>query len=216
MRIGKKIKRRHLTYLSEAKLVQLIESLSEINDAGIEGRLVEAGCALGGSLVLISTYSAGREISVFDTFEMIPPPGPEDPADVHERYETIVSGQSAGIGGETYYGYRGDLRGFVTTQINELVGADAQSRITFNKGLLQDTMHLNEPIAFAHIDVDWYDPVKTSLMRLWPLMPIGGIIIFDDYFDWGGCKKAVDEFFEQRDDMKFDGSSGNMKLTKIA
>lgn len=213
-RVVKKIRKRHLTYLSQEKLEQLIESLNALNTDGIEGRIVEAGCALGGSLVLISTYSGGREISVFDTFEMIPPPGPEDPPDVHERYETILSGQSSGIGGETYYGYRGDLREFVLTQIKELVGDDAVAGISLNKGLLQETMNLSEPVAFAHIDVDWYDPVRTCITRLWPLLPKGGTIIFDDYFDWGGCKKAVDEFFDQRNDMEFDGSAGNMKVTK--
>lgn len=209
------IKARHLTYLSPRKLDQLIVSLKEIEDKGVEGRLVEAGCALGGSLVLIAAYAPNRAISVYDTFEMIPPPGEEDPPEVHKRYAVIVSGESKGIGGEEYYGYRGDLREFVLSQISELVGAEAINQIDLHKGLLQDTMALDTPVAFAHIDVDWYDPVKACIVRLWPLLPKGGILIFDDYFDWGGCKKAVDEFFQGRSDMTFDDSAGNMKVTKI-
>lgn len=210
------VKSRHLTYLSRSKLLQLVVSLKEIKNNGVEGQLVEAGCALGGSLVLLAAYAPDRTISVYDTFEMIPPPGDEDPPEVHERYAIISSGKSKGIGGDLYYGYRGDLREFVTGQIRDILGAEAVNRIELHKGLLQDTMALDGPIAFAHIDVDWYDPVKTCIVRLWPLLPKGGILIFDDYYDWGGCKKAVDEFFLGRTDMKFDGSAGNMKVTKLS
>lgn len=206
---------RRLTYLSQNKLVQLIRSLEEIEKKRVAGRLVEAGCALGGSLVLISAYAPGRAISVYDTFEMIPPPGPEDPPEVHDRYRVILSGKSEGIGGDLYYGYRGDLRDFVTRQVAEVAGAEAVQRIELHKGLVQDTLVLEEPVAFAHIDVDWYEPVQTCILRLWPLLPKGGILVFDDYFDWGGCKKAVDEFFLGRTDMVFDSSAGNLKVTKL-
>ncbi len=210
-----RISEKRLTYLSNRKLLQLIMALKEVDTKGVEGRIVEAGCALGGSLVLIAAYTPSRTVSVYDTFEMIPPPSDEDPMEVHERYAAIVGGESEGIGGDLYYGYRGDLRDFVLEQVNQLVGSEAVDRITLHKGLLQETMHLAEPVAFAHIDVDWYDPVKTCTTRLWPLLPKGGVLIFDDYFDWGGCKKAVDEFFGERTDMEFDGSAGNMKVTKI-
>jgi asparagine synthase (glutamine-hydrolysing) len=213
--IVRQIKERRLTYLTQRKLLQLIKTIKEIESKQVEGRFVEAGCALGGSLVLIAAYAPGREISVYDTFEMIPAPGDEDPPEVHERYATIQSGKSKGIGGDVYYGYRGDLREFVTNQIHEAVGVEAVNRTHLHKGLLQDTMALEGPVAFAHIDVDWYDPVKTCIVRLWPLLPRGGVLIFDDYFDWGGCKKAVDEFFLDRTDMKCDSTAGNFKVTKL-
>jgi hypothetical protein len=72
---------------------------------------------------------------------------------------------------------------------------EAVNRTHLHKELLQDTMALEGPVAFADIDVDWDDPVKTCIDRLWSLLPRGGILIFDIYSDWGGCKKAVDEFF---------------------
>ena len=213
--IMSKIVGRRLTYLSRRKMLQLLTVLHDIERNGIEGQIIEAGCALGGSLVLIATYSPNRKISVYDTFEMIPPPGPKDPPEVHERYATIVSGTSKGISGDTYYGYRGDLREFVLDQLVELVGYDAALRTHFHKGLLQDTMNLEDPVAFAHIDVDWYDPVMTSIVRIWPLLTKGGVLVFDDYFDWGGCKAAVDEYFNGRKDMEFDHSGGNLKVTKL-
>ena len=62
------------------------------------------------------------------------------------------------------------------------------------KGLVQDTMRIDQPVAFAHVDVDWYEPVLTCLQRVFPKLVEGGSIILDDYHDWGGCRKATDEY----------------------
>ena len=77
-------------------------------------------------------------------------------------------------------------------------------------------MQLDMPIAFAHIDVDWFDPVKVSLERIFPKLTRGGSIILDDYFAWGGCKKATDEFLATIEgQFVTDDSYGSMKITKI-
>jgi asparagine synthase (glutamine-hydrolysing) len=55
-------------------------------------------------------------------------------------------------------------------------------------------MVIEQPVAFAHIDVDWYEPVLTSLKRIFPHLVVGGSIILDDYHDWGGCRKATENF----------------------
>ena len=100
-------------------------------------------------------------------------------------------------------------------QLRELTGSISQDRVILIKGLLQDTFNVNESIAFAHIDVDWYESVKYVTQCIWPLLSKDGVIIFDDYFDWGGCKKAVDEFFSDKNDYKFDSSLGSLKVTKL-
>ena len=55
-----------------------------------------------------------REMKVYDVFGMIPEPSERDGQDVLDRYEKISAGESRGIRGETYYGYRQDLLGEVT------------------------------------------------------------------------------------------------------
>jgi hypothetical protein len=207
------VRSRNLTYLSDAKLLRLVESIQEIHAGRIGGSLVEAGCALGGSLVIIAAYSSGKQIDVYDTFEMIPPPTKDDPAEVHQRYSVIKQGESKGIGGDIYYGYRKDLLGFVKKQVSEFIGPEALDNITFHKGLLQDNMSLSGPIAFAHIDVDWYESVKCATERLWPILEPGGMLVFDDYNDWGGCKKAVDEYFKGASNCEFD-SGANLIVRK--
>lgn len=209
------VRKRRLTYLVDDKLRSLISSLDEIAKNRVEGQVIEAGCALGGSLVVIAAYARDRIVNEYDTFEMIPPPGPKDPPEVHERYAVITSGKSQGIGGDEYYGYKHDLLTFVQSQVADILGDKALGRIAFHKGLLQHTMTIDGPIAFAHIDVDWYDPVSFSISRIWPALSTGGIIIFDDYFDWGGCRRAVDEFFGSRTDCRLDPTCGHLKVTKL-
>ena len=153
---------------------------------------------------------------VYDVFEMIPPPTFQDGDDVQERYEVIRAGSSKGIGGDKYYGYEENLYDKVLANLRKFGISEEQNAVSLIKGRLQETMHLKEPVAFAHIDIDWYESVKTCLERIAPMLILGGSIIIDDYFDWSGCRKATDEHFEDRlDQFNMDGSAGSMKITRV-
>ena len=77
-------------------------------------------------------------------------------------------------------------------------------------------MKVEESVSFAHIDVDWYESVFASLKRIEPWLSNGGVIVIDDYFDWAGCKKAVDDYFLDKSSCyKFDFSSGVMIIRSI-
>jgi asparagine synthase (glutamine-hydrolysing) len=96
-----------LTYLGENALLDLYEQVRRVEDEHLEGRLIEAGCALGGSAIVIAAAKAKeRHLYVYDVFDMIPPPTDQDGEDVHERYRIIARVESQGIRGATYYGYR--------------------------------------------------------------------------------------------------------------
>lgn len=200
------VRKLNLTYLSETRLQRLVAAIDQVNGAHIEGCFIEAGCALGGSLIVQAAFGESRTIQVFDTFEMIPAPGPRDPVEVHERYAVIKDGKSCGIGEDIYYGYRSNLLEFVRAQVVNCLGSEALSRIVFHKGILEETMRIDAPVAFAHVDVDWFNSVDFCVRSIWPHVSIGGVMIFDDYNDWGGCKAAVDEFFLGRNDYSFDNN----------
>lgn len=211
------IRSRKLTYLSESKLASINHTCRSIEKAGLSGLFVEAGCALGGSTILIaSTKSAARPLFVYDVFDMIPAPTKEDTPDIHDRYQTIVQGKSKGIDGDKYYGYVDNLYSVVQSNLDSFNINCQEQSVFLIKGLVQETMHLNQAVAFAHIDVDWYEPVMTCLKRVFPHLVVGGSIILDDYYDWGGCKKATDEFLREIP-QKFvlDDSADSLKITKI-
>lgn len=206
-----------LTYLSLPKIAQIIAAIEQVRKQRIQGSFIEAGCALGGSSVVIaSAMPADRILYIYDVFGMIPAPSEKDPPEVKERYDVISNGKAVGIEGNQYYGYINDLKGVVKENLTRLLPPQTMERVSLVEGLIQNTMHIQSDVAFAHIDVDWYEPVMVSLQRIGPRLSIGGYIILDDYFDWPSCKQAVDEFIDQSAlKFKIQSRLGNMVLRRI-
>jgi asparagine synthase (glutamine-hydrolysing) len=193
---------RKLTYVDPGKLRRCAMALELVRRADVPGCFLEAGVALGGTAILIGKLRPrGRVLKLYDVFGMIPPPGPEDEQDAHRRYEVISSGRSNGIGGELYYGYRSDLMSQVVDNLKSF-GLDPEKEpIELVPGKFEDALHLSEPVAFAHIDCDWYQSVTTCIDRIFPRLSLGGVMVFDDYSSYSGCRKAVDRFIDKRGDI---------------
>ncbi|MGH3468215.1 MAG: TylF/MycF/NovP-related O-methyltransferase, partial [Thermocrispum sp.] len=105
----------HLTYLNQRCLQDISDAVRDADAKGLPGVIIEAGTALGGSAIVMALSKAPeRPMRAYDAFDMIPPPSDQDGEDVHKRYKKIKSGDSKGIGGDEYYGYRVDLLGEVT------------------------------------------------------------------------------------------------------
>ena len=195
----------HLTYLKPDHLRELAAAVLEIERRSLPGLIVEAGTARGGSaIVMAAAKAAARPMKVYDVFGMIPPPGEHDGPDVHRRYETIAAGRARGLGGETYYGYRDDLYHEVTESFGRLGVPAAEHGVELIQGLFEDTIDLDEPVALAHLDGDWYESTMTCLTRIAPLVVPGGRIVLDDYDAWSGCRAAVDEYFAGRDEFRLE------------
>lgn len=210
---ARRVRQRNLTYLRPDRLAVLERCADSVNDAAVPGTFVECGVALGGSaVVLADRMGPDRAFHGYDVFGMIPPPGPEDPPEVHERYATIAAGRSAGIGGDDYYGYREDLFEFVSGVLEEF-GHPPGVKVHLHKGLFDETLHPDEPVALAHIDSDWHDPVDTCLRRLAPVLSRGGYMVLDDYEDYGGCRKAVDGFLADHPQFELKTFESNAAVT---
>jgi hypothetical protein len=192
-------RREHLTYLRKNDLRELATIVADADANRLPGLIVEAGTARGGSAIVMAAAKAPeRPMKVYDVFGMIPAPSEHDGPDVHRRYETIAGGEAKGVGGETYYGYRDDLLSEVRESFGRL-GVPADERnVELVQGLFEDTIDLDEPVAFAHLDGDWYESTLTCLERIAPLIVPGGRIVLDDYDHWSGCRRAVDEYFADR------------------
>jgi hypothetical protein len=195
----------HLTFLKPANLRELASIVRQIEDDGLHGLVIEAGAARGGSAIVLAAAKAPeRPMKVYDVFGMIPAPSEHDGADVHERYEKIAAGDARGVGGDTYYGYRDDLYEEVTESFARLGVPVEQHNVELIRGLFEDTIRLDEPVAFAHLDGDWYESTLTCLERIAPLLVPGGRIVLDDYYKWSGCRAAVDEYFADRDGFRLE------------
>ncbi|MGH7767495.1 MAG: TylF/MycF/NovP-related O-methyltransferase [Candidatus Binatia bacterium] len=199
--IVRAVRAESLTYLEEAALNDLFESVRALEQNGTGGILIEAGCAWGGSAIVIAAAKSEKRLFyVFDVFGMIPPPSEQDGIDVRRRYREIKNGKSAGIGGGKYYGYEENLFDKVTENFRRHGVPVGTKNIHLVRGLFQDTLHIDEPVALAHIDGDWYESVRTCLERIEPHLVPGGALVVDDYDAWSGCRKAVDEYFAGKKD----------------
>jgi O-methyltransferase len=189
----------HLTYLRRNDLRELATLVADADANQLPGLIVEAGTARGGSAIVMAAAKAPtRPMKVYDVFGMIPAPSEHDGADVHRRYEKIAGGEAKGVGGDTYYGYRDDLYEEVKESFGRLGVPVDEHSVELIQGLFEDTIDLDEPVAFAHLDGDWYESTMTCLQRIAPLLTPGGRIVLDDYDHWSGCRTAVDEYFADR------------------
>jgi asparagine synthase (glutamine-hydrolysing) len=213
---ARSVRRDRLTYLTTSKLLRLEEVARTIASRKIPGDILEFGVAMGGTaIVLAGKAGQGRRFHGFDVFAMIPPPTSEKDDDKSkERYEVISSGRSQGIDGDRYYGYRDDLYEFVKANFAKYGYSVDGEKIQLHAGLFENTWPTVDikQIALAHIDCDWYDPVKYCLEAVADKVSIGGMLVIDDYHDYGGAKTAVDEFLASNSNFLFeDGSNPILK-----
>jgi asparagine synthase (glutamine-hydrolysing) len=201
-RLASRIRQEKLTFLGMGALLDLRRRVLEADRRGVPGDLVEAGCALGGSAILMALSKLpDRELYLHDVFGTIPPPTDQDGPDVKERYETILRGDAQGFDGDVYYGYQPNLRDSVAHSFARFGVPVEANNVHLVEGLFQDTIRPTGPVAVAHIDGDWYESTKVCLERLWPVLSPGGVAIIDDYGAWSGCRTATDEFLEGRSDV---------------
>jgi hypothetical protein len=198
-----RVRSERLTYLPPRALFDLRQRMQRIEAESVPGSVIEAGCALGGSAIVIAaTKTPSRPMMVHDVFGVIPPPSERDGEDVHGRYEKILGGEARGLGGDLYYGYQPDLKQNVADSFRRL-GVDLEANhVSLVEGLFQDTIHPDGPVALAHIDGDWYESVAVCLERIWPRLSPGGVAVIDDYDYWSGCRAAVDDFLAVTEDVR--------------
>ena len=216
LRLARAIRDRKLTYADRKKFNRIAEAMAVASQAAA-GSYIEAGVALGGTAIFIARLKPkDSALHLYDVFAMIPPPGAADGADVHERYAVIRGGQSQGIGGDVYYGYLDNLYDLVLHNLR-LFGVDPQAeRVTLHKGTFEETLFPDSAVRFAHIDCDWHDPVLTCIERIWPRLAPGGVMLFDDYHAYSGCRHAVDAFLDGNRDAEILFNEPSIAVRRIA
>jgi len=212
----RQIRAQRLTFLEANALRDLQELAVCVERAQMTGSIIEAGCALGGSAILLARSKAiSRPLYVYDVFGMIPAPSDADGDDVQDRYADIVGGKARGIGpSDLYYGYESDLIRKVSSNFRRFAVDIENHNVILVKGRFQETLFPEGPVCLVHIDADWYESVKVCLERIWPALVPGGVIVIDDYDSWSGCHRAVDEFLSTATDCEMRRRS-RLQLVKL-
>lgn len=188
------------TMTSNSSLISLIDAVKYIIKNNIPGSVVECGVWRGGSMMAVAktlmkmnTYD--KELYLFDTFTGMTKPNEIDVGVGNkERSIDLFNKQKVSE----------DTTNWLKASINEVkqniqkVGYD-KDKIFFVKGKVEDTLPKNSPsiISLLRLDTDWYESTKHELIHLFPKLSKGGVIIIDDYDDWEGCRKAVEEYISK-------------------
>jgi O-methyltransferase len=210
-----KVRAEHLSYTTDRQLHQLLEVVQRTAPSG--ALIIETGCARGGSSILMcAAKSPQRPMRVYDVFEMLPPPSERDGDDMKARYAEITAGKAVGLDGGQYYLYEADLLATVTNNFARYGYPVESNNVQLIKGKVQDTLVVDQPVALANIDVDWYEPVSACLERVMPHLIVGGAVAIRAYSDWSGARKATDDYFSRagREGLEFDSSAGHLLITR--
>jgi O-methyltransferase len=144
------------------------------------GSILEVGVWRGGTGSLLATKAKLCDIA--------------DPVYLCDTFEGVVKA------GENDSGYIGGEHSDTSEAlVRDLVGSLGLNNVCILKGIFPDaSAHLipeNAKFRFAHIDVDVYQSAKEVFHWVWPRMPAGGIVVFDDY-GFFGCE-GVASFVDQ-------------------
>ena len=175
------------TMIAVDRLQQLAAHALELHRDGVAGAVVECGTWRGGALALVDwAFRAADDERVvwgFDSFEGLPPPTAQDPEAAHRGF---FSGWCSATMTDVHQAIR--------------VAGGSPDRVRLVRGWLQDTLPgaATGPIALLHVDVDWYDSVRTVFDHLSDRVAEGGIVSVDDYGRWAGCDRALHEFLDAR------------------
>jgi len=165
---------------------------------GIAGEIVECGVFKGVSLSRLIKFRSlfgncfSKKIIAFDVFDEFP----------EAQYKPDKAQREAFI----------NEAGNRSIEIKELIAILTRLKLYHNIELIKGDILKTVPtyieahpalkISLLHIDVDLYEATRVCLEMFYPLMVRGGIVILDDYGAFPGANKAIDDFFQNRREIK--------------
>lgn len=185
--ISKEIYKRYInfTMIPERFYVDNLKLIWDFKD--VQGCIVECGVWRGGMSAGIATLLSDREYFLFDSFEGLP-----------KAKEIDGEGALAWQSNTLSPGYHDNCKAELEYASKAMTLSGAKHKLI--KGWFNQTLPLasfNEPIAILRLDADWYDSTMDCLTYLYPRVSKNGIIIFDDYYVWDGCSRAVHEYLSK-------------------
>ncbi len=160
----------------------VLTELGNVLEKEVPGDIVEFGCYIGTTSLFIRRLLAQRNepktFHVYDSFEGLPQKSREDLSPSGASFQA------------------GKLAASKKQFIREFQKAGLQLPIIHKSWFNElTTADVPAPIAFAFLDGDFYESIKSSLKLVLPRMSQGGTIIIDDYAHEAlpGVAKAVSE-----------------------
>lgn len=195
----KKVKK--FTMTNSKRIFYLYFSVNYIIKNKIPGEIVECGVWKGGSVMaivftLLKNKNKNKRIFLYDTFMGMTKPSKKD-----YMLKSNISAKNLIEQNE----YLRCIANLSEVKNNIYKTNYPKKNFEIVIGDVKKTLKKVYPkkISLLRLDTDWYDSTKVELEVLYPKLSKGGILIIDDYKTWGGCKKAVDEYFKKRKNIFF-------------
>lgn len=169
-------------------------------EAGVPGDLVECGIYAGSQCaamaLAVQELKSSRKVHCFDSFCGFPKASEKDDDEWRVRLG-VGSAKEPSLPLDPAWGFN----------LKQTVGAAEKrflrwgfplSMFVFHEGWFENTVPVWQgAIALLRIDADLYESTRICLEYLYPLVSPGGTCIMDDYA-LGGCRKAFDEYFQDK------------------
>jgi len=176
---------------------EFIQAIRHVENSGIAGDIVECGVWRGGNLVIAGLMRKhmgfDRRIWAFDTFAGMTAP---TEADFKPAQDLDVAKKFESLNRDEHNEWCLASEEEVLRNFRERVG---KSDLRTVKGPVEETLtnteNLPEQIAILRLDTDFYESTRVELDVLYPRLAPGGVLIVDDYGEWAGARRAVDEYF---------------------
>jgi len=185
------------TLTTPSRIAVLCETIGYITSNEVPGAIVECGVWRGGSMMavartLLNLGIVDRELYLFDTFEgMTAPRGVDRRVGDGAMAEELMSARSPLEADNIWCvasldEVRANLEG---------IGYPSH-RVHYVRGRVEDTIpgHAPSEIAILRLDTDWYESTRHEMESLYDRISADGVLIVDDYGEWEGARRAVDEY----------------------
>ena len=132
----------------------------------------------------------------------------------HHTFDSFAGLSKPGLDDGEYWG-----KGMLSVSLDEVKNNLKDfTRIEYHPGWIPEKFHevSKGKFSFVHIDVDLYQPTLDSCAFFYPRMSRGGILLIDDYgfSTCPGARKAVDEFFADKEEPVIDVPTGQCFIVK--
>jgi O-methyltransferase len=186
------------------RLQAIIDAVRYCVRRRVPGAFAECGVWRGGSvLAMILTLQeleiTDRDIHLYDTFEGMTPPTEQDVSSIEPP--ALDTWREAEHRGGRPWQHLFDPGSFNQDAVRETIASTGypSDRLHLVRGPVERTLpeHAPDRLALLRLDTDWYESTRHELIHLYPRLETGGVLIIDDYGHWEGCRRAVDEYFEE-------------------